>query len=255
MKQTQPGARPQTLIAHPFTLKDLRHALSAGWQIAQHTRRIGTLYAAVFTLPGALILSVLLLQGISPFILTAAGAFMLIGPATLAGFFGIAEAHAQGQTVTARHILAGFRAAASSVWVIALVCCLLFIIFISDVAILYSYMVGSTPVWLNEIPVEPAAVQRFLLWGMLSGLSIAFMLYCVSAFSVPLLCERRTHLVTAVVTSVRTVFKNFLPAMIWAALLASITITSILLPPLLLLTLPWLAHASRALYRQVFPLI
>ena len=60
-------------------------------------------------------------------------------------------------------------------------------------------------------------------------------------------------LVEAVVLSVRVVFANFTPAIFWAFLLSTIIIGSILLLPLLPLTLPWMAYASRALYRQVLP--
>jgi uncharacterized membrane protein len=70
---------------------------------------------------------------------------------------------------------------------------------------------------------------------------------------VPLLCERRAGLVDAVTASVRVVFGSFLPMMLWAALISGLIIGSILLLPLLPLTLPWLAYASRALYRRVLP--
>jgi len=86
-----------------------------------------------------------------------------------------------------------------------------------------------------------------------SGAIVAFLLFTVSAFSVPLLCERRAGLVEAVVGSVKVVFGNFLVAMIWAVLLSTTIIASILFLPLLLLTLPWLAYASRALYRAALP--
>ena len=85
---------------------------------------------------------------------------------------------------------------------------------------------------------------------MISGAVIALMMYCISAFSVPLLCERRATLVRAVATSVKVVFSHFFPALLWAIMLSIILIGSILLLPLLLVTLPWLAHASRALYRR-----
>jgi uncharacterized membrane protein len=238
-----------------FGLTDIRHALRAGWLTAQQTRTTSTLYASIFTLTGALILGLLLAYGLTPFIIAAAGGFMLIGPIVLAGFFGIAQHHATGQPLGMSSIIAGYRHAANALWVIALVCTLLFMIFLTDAATLYSFMVGRTPVWLTQTatPANLPGVQHFLLWGSISGLFIAFMLYCVSVFSVPLLCERRTGLVQAVMASVRAVFSNFIAAMTWAALLALITMSSILLLPLLLLTLPWLAYASRALYQHVFP--
>ena len=185
--------------------------------------------------------------------IAAAGAFMLLGPVFLAGFYGIAAAHEAGRDGGMAAVLGGFRRAAPALWVLALVCALLFMIFVTDAAILYSYMIGGTPVWLGELPADPRAVGRFLLWGSVSGLFIAFLLYAVSAFAVPLLCECRSGLVGAVAISVRLVFANFAPAMLWALLLSATIIASVLLLPLLPLTLPWLAYAGRALYRRALP--
>lgn len=237
----------------PFGLDSIAIALAAGWQVANATRGTSIAYAAIFTLGGAVILGTLLSQGFTPFVLAAAGAFMLVGPAVLAGFFGIARAHEAGTPTGFTSALRGFVAADPTIWVIALVCALLFMIFVTDAAILYSYLVGTAPVWLTQLIPATQGVIDFLLWGSVSGIVIAFLLFCVSAFSVPLLCDRRAGMVNAIVTSVRVVFSHFLPAMIWAALLSTLTIGSILLLPLLPLTLPWLAYASRALYRQVFP--
>ena len=236
-----------------FDTHDLRCALADGWAIAHRTRYVSSLYAALFVLAGAAILATLLLQGFTPFIIAAAGAFMLIGPVILAGFFGIARADEQGRSANLGSLMAGFTEASSAIWVIALVCALLFMIFVTDAAILYSYMVGRTPVWLSGIDLTHTGVRTFLVWGMISGLAIAGMLFCVAAFSIPLLCEHRAHLVQAVVASVRATFGNPLPMLVWALLLATLTMGSILLLPLLLLTLPWLAHSSYALYRRVFP--
>lgn len=237
----------------PFGFADLQQALAAGWALAGRTRGASSAYAALFALIGAAILGPLLAYGFTPYIIAAAGAFMLVGPAILAGFFGIARAHEAGEPVGIGSVVAGFVRASSAVWVIALVCALLFMIFVTDTAILYSYMVGGTPVWLADFTPATPGVARFLLWGSVSGLAIAVLLYCVTVFAVPLLCERRAGLVNAVVASVRAVFGNFAPAMLWGALLAALVIGSILLLPLLPLVLPWLAYASRALYRRVFP--
>jgi len=35
-----------------------------------------------------------------------------------------------------------------------------------------------------------ASVARFVLWSSVSGAVVAFLLFAVSAFAVPLLCER-----------------------------------------------------------------
>lgn len=237
----------------PFGLTEIRQALTAGWVTANATRGASIAYASLFALIGAVILGTLLSYGFTPFIIAAAGAFMLVGPIILAGFFGIAQAHESGEKIGVGSTARGFAAADKTVWVIALVCALLFMIFVTDAAILYSYMVGGAPIWLTELIPSTPGVMSFLVWGAVSGFVIALLLFCVSAFSVPLLCERRASLVSAVVTSVRIVFGSFVPAMLWAALLSGLIIGSILLLPLFPLTLPWLAYASRALYRQILP--
>ncbi|WP_131111267.1 DUF2189 domain-containing protein [Sulfuricystis thermophila] len=241
------------MTPRPFGFADIGRALAEGWSMTKATRAASLAYAGIFTLLGAIILGGLLLEGFTPFVVAAAGAFMLVGPAILAGFFGIARACEAGAKVGAGETARGFAAAAPALWALALVCALLFMIFVTDAAILYSYMVGGTPVWLADLIPTSAGVANFLFWGAVSGFVIAFLLYCVSAFSAPLLIERRAGLVDAVVASVHAVFGNFLPAMAWAALLSVLVIGSILILPLLPLTLPWLAYASRALYRHVMP--
>ena len=237
----------------PPGFSSLRQALAEGWVTANATRGVSIAYAAFFTLAGLAIVGSLLALGLTPFVVAAAGAFMLVGPAILAGFFGIARTYEAGTRPGFGSVIAGFTAAAPAVWALALVCALLFMIFVTDAAILYSYMVGIAPVWLTDLVPASANVMKFLRWGAVSGLVIAFLLFCISAFSVPLLCERRASLVDAVTASVRVVFGSFLPMMLWAAVISGLIIGSILLLPLLPLTLPWLAYASRALYRRVLP--
>jgi len=237
----------------PMTLGGLLRALAEGWRVAGATRGISVTYALIFTLAGLVILGSLLALGWTPFIIAAAGAFMLVGPIILAGFFGIAGALEAAQRAGVASIVSGFVRASRALWALALVCALLFMIFITDAAILYAYMVGATPVWLDNLLPANANVLSFVRWAGVSGFVVALLLYAVAAFSVPLLCERRAGLVESVVLSVRIVFANFVPAIIWAFLLSASIIGSILVLPLLPLTLPWMAYASRALYRQVLP--
>ncbi len=248
---SNPPTPPMTLV--PLTFAALGRALAAGWRTANATRGVSIAYAGVFTLAGLVIIGSLLVLGLTPLVIAAAGAFMLVGPAILAGFFGIAAAWEAGERVRLSHVVRGFRRANAGLWVVALVCALLFMIFVTDVATLYSYMIGAVPVWLGDLVPTGANVAAFLKWGSVSGAVFALLLYAVAAFSVPLLCESRAGLVAAVATSVRVVFGRFPVALVWGILLSALIIGSILLLPLLPLTLPWLAYASRALYRETLP--
>ena len=241
------------MTQQPLTLDSLFDALAEGWRVANETRGTSIAYTAIFVLAGAAIIGGLLARGWTPFVIAAAGAFMLVGPVILAGYFGIARACETGGRVGFSAVAAGFGGASRALWALALVCGLLFMIFVTDAAILYAYMIGDVPVWLGELLPASASVARFVLWSSVSGAVVAFLLFAVSAFAVPLLCERRASLVEAVGKSVRIVFGNFFTTMVWAVLLSVTVIASILMLPLLLLTLPWLAYASRALYRSALP--
>lgn len=242
-----------SLTERPLTFRAIAGALAAGWRIASATRRVSIAYAGVFTAIGAVIMGAMLLAGRTPFVIMAAGGFMLLGPAILAGFFAVARSARAGRSVGFVALMEGFAHASAAVWVIALVCALLFMIFITDVAILYSYMVGADPVFPADFIPIAAHVASFVFWGLVSGAVIAFLLFAVSAFSVPLLCERRSNLVEAIVISVRIVMRNFVPAMSWALLLSVATIGSILLLPLFPLVMPVMAYTSHELYNTVLP--
>lgn len=85
------------------------------------------------------------------------------------------------------------------------------------------------------------------------GAALAFIIFSVSAFSIPLIYDRRATLVSGVVASVRAVFTRFPVVMAWALTMSAVIILSALLLPLLLFTLPVTAYASRAFYWRVYP--
>jgi uncharacterized membrane protein len=97
-------------------------------------------------------------------------------------------------------------------------------------------------------------VRTFALWSSPVGAFLALGLYLVTAFSVPLLYERRAGVIPAIVASVRAVSGNLGPALAWGLIIVLGILPGVLIPPVLPVTLPVLAYGSFALYRIVFPL-
>jgi len=212
-------------------------------------------YAAVFAGIGLALLVGVGHFGLSPMALPFAGGFMLVGPALLGGFFELVRVSHRGGTPGFGDALRGFVRAPAGIWAVAIICAFLFLIWITDAAVLYSFMVGG-----DHLPYEvpwllkwERHVVAFELWSALMGSVLAFVIFAVSAFSVPLLFEERASLVQAIHASVRAVFRNFLPCLTWGLLITGATVLSILLLPVFVVVLPVLAFASFALYRKVFP--
>jgi uncharacterized membrane protein len=245
-----PGLQP-----HRFSTADVAAALATGWHTFLAVPGSSTAFAALFALIGLVLLWAVGRVGVSPMALPLAGGFMLVGPVVLTGFFRMADLHDAGRAVRLRDALGSFVRAPAGLWVVALLCSFLFLIWITDAAVLYAFTIGGEhlPYALPWGLRLERHIVAFELWASLMGAVLAFIIFAVSAFSVPLLHARRASLAQALSASVRAVIGNLAASLAWGMLLTGATVLSIVLLPLLVVTLPVLAYASYALYRAVFP--
>lgn len=241
------------IIYGRLSMASIARAIRQGWRVFLQSRQVSIAYAMIFAVIGLLILTGIAQAGVTPMMLPLAGGFMLIGPTLLCGFFSVAD-RINGKSATHfSDVFTGFSHVSRQIIAVALVCMLLLLIWLTDAATLYGFMVGRTPIPLTGLLPPPDKVGFFILWSSVMGAALAFVIFAISAFSVPLLYYRRAELVQAVVLSVRVVFGNFVPCVSWAIILSAAIIVSILLLPLFLLAFPVLAYASHALYHEVFP--
>jgi len=251
---TEVSAR--TIAAHPFGMSDLVDSLATGWRTFRTLPAVSISYAGVFALVGLVLLSGIGHLGLSPMALPLAGGFLLVGPALLTGFFRLAVFAAYGRPARLSDAFAAFARAPAGLWLIGSICAFLFLVWITDAAVLYAMMIGTEHLpfelpWLIKLERH---VIAFELWGSLMGSVLAFIIFAISAFSVPLLHEGRADVVQAVLASVRAVLGNFSTSIAWGLILTGGTLLAILLLLLFPAVLPVLAYASFALYRRVFPL-
>lgn len=252
----EPQKTTSPLQPEKFELSDIVDSIAKGFEFYLSIPGPSTLYTLPFAIIGLVIFYTIGLSGISPMFLSFAGGFMLIGPAMLTGFFRLANSRDSQSRPNPLDAFKAFKHAPAGLWVIALLCTFFFLVWITDAAVLYSMMIGSTDLpyqlpWL--INLESDQVIQFELWSALTGAVIAFIVFAVSAFSVPLLHDDRANLIQSVHASVRAVFHNFFNALAWGMILTGTVVISIILLPLFLVTLPVLAYASHNLYLKVFP--
>ncbi len=114
-------------------------------------------------------------------------------------------------------------------------------------------MVGREPIGFVRLLRIEQVVMDYAGYSAIMGGVLAFILFAVSAFSIPLIYDGRATLVSGVVASVRAVFGRFGVMMCWAFLLAAVIMGSVMALPLLLVSLPVMAYASRELYFRTFP--
>jgi uncharacterized membrane protein len=236
-----------------LTLASIFRALSRGWELFLSTRQLSVSFSMIFAVIGLVVLVGIERASYAPMIFPLAGGFMLLGPLLLTGFFAMADRAELNKKCRFSDIVSAFSRASRGMLTIALVCTLLFMVWVTDVAALYGFTVGRVPVSLLQVSSPSENVLAFLIWSSLVGVVLAMVIFSVSAFSVPLLYYRRAGLVRAVGLSVTAVFNNLAISLLWATILSVTIIASIVIFPIFLLTFPVLAFASHALYRELFP--
>jgi uncharacterized membrane protein len=241
------------LIPARVGLADIRRAVAEGISLFRACPRLSMSYAAIFTMMGLGFVSLLELLQWAPLNVSLAGGFMLVGPVTLSGFFAMIDAHRAGSSPTFGDVVKSFTALPRGCWAIAFVCTLLFAIWMTDAGTLYTFIVSETQTGIGAMLPPRADVARFLAYSSIMGAVLALIIFAVSAFSIPLIRDGRADMVSGVVASVRAIFANFPVMMAWALLLSLTIIASILLLPLLLVTLPVMAFASHSLYLCAYP--
>lgn len=240
-------------------MADVAGALRGGWQVFRAVPGPSVALGGLAAAMGAALALTLVLAGGSPLLLVLAAGFLLVAPVQLAGFFALYRCHERGEPAGIGAALAGFARAGGGFWVLAGLCGFLFLVWATDTGVLYAFTVGTGP--LLEPRTTPDAwpslapdVRRFALWSLPLGATIALGLYAVTAFSVPLVFERRMQVVAGVHSSIAAVFANPIGALAWGLLVAVGTLVGVLLLPLLPVVLPVLAYSGFALYRRAFPL-
>ena len=98
---------------------------------------------------------------------------------------------------------------------------------------------------------ELADFALFLGVGTAVGTIFAAIVFCASAFSLPMILDRRADTVTAVLTSVNAVLRNKLVMLSWAALIVAVVLLGFATGLLgLALGMPLIGHATWHAYQE-----
>ena len=107
--------------------------------------------------------------------------------------------------------------------------------------------------FLNIVFTTPEG-WTFLAIGTCVGAFLSAVLFSVTVIAMPMLLDRETDFVSAMLTSIRVVRENPVVMLIWAAII-SVTMVASLVPAFLglIFTLPILGHTTWHLYQRAVP--
>jgi uncharacterized membrane protein len=249
---------PEGFVDNFFKLPEVRRVapgaplnwLRAGWADMRGSLPASLLYGVLFALVGFVILRY---AAPRPYLFsTLVSGFLLVGPLSAAGVYEISR---RGAPTGFFESLAGLRAHRDSLIHAGILLALGFVAWERVSAVVFALSFQDQVPDLANFYADLFFSGRyvgFVVAYVVVGAVIAGLVFLATAVSIPMLMDRDTDIVTAIMTSGRSVVSNPAPMLLWAALLAAmagIGFATFLLGFILLL--PLAGHATWHAYRAL----
>ena len=231
--------------------------LGKGWQDTWRRPFFSLGYGAVLTLLGLALAGACWELGLSALIPVLAGAFMLVGPMLAVGLYEMSRRYEAGEDFRLSDIV--FVRTVSRVQLFYLGFGLMFLILVwmRIATLLFALLVSDGYPDLNDFvafALTTANGLTLMITGTLIGGVIAFLVFAVSAISVPMLMDREIDFMTAIMASIDAVKRNPGPMLLWAwliALLIGFGLATLFVG--LIFVFPLVGHATWHAYEELTP--
>ena len=173
-----------------------------------------------------------------------ASGFLFIAPLLAIGVYEISRQLERGEVPTLARGLMATRRNMGNELVYALVMLVVFLIWARAATLMSVFLPeGATPGWRD--------LATYLGIGSAVGSVFAALTFSASAFSLPMIADRQTDAVTAVVTSINAVLRNKFAMLVWATIILGCLLVGFLTAFLgLVVLIPLLGHATYHSYRD-----
>lgn len=252
MTEMTAAAAPLPDVAR-LSLADLRVALAAGWKDYRRAPMFGGFFAAVYVLIG--LGFVVFGAGTVLWTFAFSLAFPLFAPFAAVGLYEVSRRLDRGGAMDWYKILSVVMAERDRQipWMGAII--VIYVLFWSFLA----HMIFALFMGLSVMTNVSSSYDVFLTANGLTMIAVelavggvlAFILFSLTVTSLPHLLDKEVDFVTAMLFSLRVVRENLFVMLVWAALIAVVTLVSMV--PLFLglfVTLPVFGHATWHLYRR-----
>jgi uncharacterized membrane protein len=227
--------------------------LQAGWTDLWRAPAASIPYGLLFVIMGYLL--IYMVQAKFQYALALTTGFLLVGPFAAMGLYDISRRLEAGEPATLGHALIAWRQNALSILLFGVLTGLLMIVWARLSALLFAVIVGGRNLTLDVSAAQlffSGSGLTFLLVFLIVGAIIAAAVFTISVVSIPMMLDRKTDLVTAVLTSITAVRVNPRPMALWATLIVIFTgIGLVTFYVGLALALPLIGHATWHAYRDL----
>lgn len=253
------SASPGIAVAEPevrgITVDDISEALAAGLRDFRAAPAFGLLVGAIYAIGGNVLFWVAASYDFLFIAYPLAAGFALVAPFAAVGIYETSRRLANGGDVSVPALVGSVPAhARRELGYMALVTAFGLIGWIYAAGFIYALFFGLRPIDYTDIVSAVVSTPRgiaFLVAGNIVGALMATVIFSVSVVAYPMLLDRDIDFVTAMITSIRSVFAAPLVMLGWGIFIGTMLAIAILPMFLgLVVVLPWLGHATWHLYKR-----
>ncbi len=150
-------------------------------------------------------------------IMPALVCFMLIGPFLAAGLYDVSWELEKGHTPTLWHSVKAITRNAVNEWAFGILLMVLMIFWLRVASLIHALY----PPYIDE---NFESLLPFLTLGTIVGAAFTLLVFFISAFTQPILMERKVDLATAVLTSMNAVWVNKKVMFMWAFVILALVL-------------------------------
>ncbi|MAR92752.1 MAG: DUF2189 domain-containing protein [Pseudomonadota bacterium] len=242
--EKQPG---KTLVAPSRRLEWSApfHWLRQGWGDYRRARRISICYGLFFAVGGVILSLLVALYTSTIFLFSMGVLFVILGPLLAFGLYDIPRQLEQGETPTLRHSMWQIRHSAPNQWIFVVVMLVIALIWMRAATIIHVfYPQGAEPA-LEEL-------VTFFAVGCSVGALFLGLVFGISAFSLPMMVDRRVDAISASLSSLNAVLNNTGVCILWGGLIFLLVLFGFATGFLgLILVLPLIGYATWHAYEDV----
>ncbi len=228
--------------------------LAAGWDDLWQAPQVSLVYGAIFTAISFAITAGVFFVGLEYLLFPLTAVFMLVGPMLAVGLYETSRRLETGLPVSLASALFVATRSPMRLAFLGITLMALLLIWMRAATLLFALFLGTTQFALSEIVSNLLFTPQglgLLVVGTGAGGILAAAVFSISVISVPLLMERDVDFLSAIITSLKAVWQNPKPMLLWAWLVALLTVCGLVTLYLgLIITFPLVGHATWHAYRE-----
>lgn len=229
--------------------------LARGWRDLDTAFAPALLYGTAIALASFAIWRALIVSDLAFWALSLSCGFVFIAPMLAMGLYEAGRRISLGERPTLAHMIVVRSALRADVFYLGLALLLIYLFWGRIAQVVYglsTYRLHTSVEELLAFSTQTPEGLTMLVTGTIIGGAMAFFTFAITVVSAPMLLDQRTNVFEAVFTSIRAVAKNFMPMLLWAALITLALLACAATSWLALIVIfPWLGLASWRAYLDI----